>query len=114
MGLLLVKTTFMHFLCIALRTSTKAKLSQNFCRSIVIPLLVRWAVVVVSGRRAEYLVLERAAAWKQLPDLLTEHSDTPSVGMTGSRLIVAGGFSRSTHFLSILALVLLDLSHQQK
>jgi hypothetical protein len=51
-------------------------------------------VVVVSGRRAEYLLLGRAAGWKQLPDLLTEHNDTASVGMTGGRLIVAGGFSR--------------------
>ena len=53
----------------------------------------RWVVVAVSGHQAEYLSLGLGGGWRLLPNLLTEHTNIASVGMTGGSLVVAGGFS---------------------
>lgn len=51
-----------------------------------------WAVVVVSGRKVEYLI--EGEGWKDLPDLNDEHHDSASIGMDGNTLVVAGGTNR--------------------
>lgn len=52
-------------------------------------------MVVVSGRKVEYLV--EGEEWKDLPDLNDEHHDSASIGMDGNNLVVAGGTDRKTN-----------------
>ena len=49
-------------------------------------------MVVVSGRKVEYLI--EGEGWKDLPDLNDEHHDSASIGMDGNTLVVAGGTNR--------------------
>ena len=50
--------------------------------------------MAVSGHQAEYLSMGLGGGWRLLPNLLIEHTNIASVGMTGGSLVVAGGFSR--------------------